>query len=68
MKMKKKNEKIKTIHSLSEIPNFKSEDEEREFWETHDLSTKLWDELYDPKVEKEMNKMVKRLKMTDRRK
>ena len=65
----KKRKKIIVIKALSEIPKkFKSEDAERRFWETHDLGSKLWDELYDPKVEKEFNRMVKRLRMTDRRK
>lgn len=63
----KRRKKIKTVYSLEKIPLFKSEDEERRFWETHSLSTKLWDDLYDPEVDKEFNKMVKRLKMTDRR-
>ena len=63
-----KRKKILEIKALSEIPKFKSEDQERKFWETHTLSDKLWDELYDPEVDKEFNKMVKRLRMTDRRK
>ncbi len=64
--MKKKKE-IKVVNSLSEIPLFKSEDKEREFWETHDLSSKLWDTLHDPEVDKETRSLQKRLKMTDRR-
>ena len=65
----KKKKKLIVIRALSEIPKkFKSENAERKFWETHDLSSKLWDELYDPKVEEEVNRMVKRLRMTDRRK
>ena len=63
-----KRKKILEIKALSEIPKFKSEDQERKFWETHTLSDKLWDELYDHEVDKEFNKMVKRLRMTDRRK
>ena len=68
IKKRKKIARVKIIHSLSEVPKFKNEDQERKYWETHGLSDELWDSLYDPKVEKEMNKMVKRLKMTDRRK
>ena len=65
----KKKKKLIVIRALSGIPKkFKSENAERRFWETHDLSSKLWDELYDPKVEEEVNSMVKRLRMTDRRK
>ena len=68
MKRSRKNKKLTTVRTLSEIPNFRSENSERKFWETHDLSKKLWDELYDPEVDKEAKQMVKRLKMTDRRK
>ena len=65
----KKRKRIKIIKSLSEIPKrFKSEDAERKFWETHGLSFALCEELYDPEVDKEAKQMVKRLKMTDRRK
>lgn len=64
----KKQKKIKIVRSLSEIPRFKTEDEERKYWETHSLSNTLWDALYDPEVEKEFDKTVKHLRMTDRRK
>ena len=37
--------RVKTVHSLSEIPPFSSEDEEREWWATHDLSEDLYDQL-----------------------
>lgn len=67
-KRKKKISKVKIIHSLSKVPKFKNEDQERKYWETHALSDELWDSLYNPKVDQEMNKIVKRLKMTDRRK
>ena len=60
----KRPKKIKEVKSLSEIPRFKTEDEERDFWETHSLSDVLWDALYDPKVEKEFDEMVKRLRPT----
>jgi len=33
------------LRSLEEIPPFASEDEEREWWATHDLSEELYDEL-----------------------
>ena len=59
--------KIIEINSLEEIPMFKSENEEREFWETHYFSDDLAQELHDPKAEKEFRKIQKRLKMTDRR-
>ncbi|MBI3590690.1 MAG: hypothetical protein HY094_04840 [Candidatus Melainabacteria bacterium] len=68
MKKRKKSKKLITVKSLSEVPDFHSEDAERRYWETHDISKKLWDRLYDPKIEKEANSMIKRLKMTDRRK
>lgn len=64
----KKSKKIKKINSLAEIPDFKSEDDEWEFWQSHGLSEKLMDELYDPSVEREFNKIQKRLRLTDRRK
>lgn len=65
----RRNKKLITIKTLKEIPKkFKSEDAERRFWETHDLSLALCEKLYDPKVDKEFSKIQKRLKMTDRRK
>ena len=33
------------IHSLDEIPDFANEKEEVAFWDTHELSDELWDEL-----------------------
>ena len=33
------------IRSLDAIPAFASEDEEREWWATHDLSEELYDQL-----------------------
>lgn len=64
----KKSRKIKKIDSLNEVPNFKSEDEEWGFWQTHGLSEELMDELYDPAVEKEERELSKRIRLTDRRK
>ena len=43
MKKKPKYERT-VIHSEDEIPGqFESEDAEREWWATHELSDKLWD-------------------------
>ncbi|MBI1859019.1 MAG: hypothetical protein HYR97_07925, partial [Candidatus Melainabacteria bacterium] len=52
---KKKKKKIKPINSLSDVPTFNSEEEEREFWETHDLSNELTEKLYNPKVNKDFS-------------
>lgn len=30
------------VHSLDEIPDFKSEAEEAEWWSTHELNEELW--------------------------
>lgn len=43
--------KIKIIHSFDEIPEFSSEDEERDWWATHDLSEQLYDQLEDARAE-----------------
>ena len=32
---------LTVIHSLAEIPQFSTEDEERAFWETHEVSDEL---------------------------
>lgn len=40
--MSKKQERI-VVRSLSEIPRFASEDEERDWWATHDLADELWE-------------------------
>jgi hypothetical protein len=41
--------KRRTIHSVDEIPaSFASEDQEREWWATHDLSEELYDKLQAP--------------------
>ena len=63
-----KKRKIKTITSLTEIPRFHSKEDEREFWETHDISNTLAEKLYNSKTNKEFTKIQKRLKTTDRRK
>ncbi len=68
MKKNKKNKKLITIKSVSDIPKFRSENSERRFWEKHDLSPKLWGELYDPILDIEEKKLIKHLKTTDRRK
>lgn len=36
--------KIIALKSLDEIPKFKSEKEEAEFWDTHSIS-KIWNQL-----------------------
>jgi hypothetical protein len=43
--MKKEGRKI--INSISEIPRFKSEDEERAWWADHDFSEQFYKELDD---------------------
>jgi len=45
--------KVSVIHSLDEIPEFSTEDEEREWWATHDLSEQLYDQLEDSQAELE---------------
>jgi hypothetical protein len=40
MRQKKLKDRI-TVYSLDEIPAFSSEDEEREWWATHDLAPEL---------------------------
>ena len=46
--MKKSEKKLITIQSLDEIPErFDSEDDEREWWATHDLSAELYESLDD---------------------
>ena len=37
--------RTQTIRSVRDIPQFGSEDEERDWWETHDLSEHLYDDL-----------------------
>jgi hypothetical protein len=46
--MIKKRPKLIIVKSLKEIPSrFDSEDDEREWWATHELSTSLYDQLED---------------------
>jgi len=40
-----KKTKLIVINSLDEVPDFATEDEEREFWWTHTLSPKLMNSL-----------------------
>lgn len=40
--MRKKQERM-LVRSLREIPHFASEDEEREWWATQDLTDELWE-------------------------
>jgi hypothetical protein len=43
---------VTIIHSLDEIPQFASEDEEADYWETHELSVEVWRSL--PRVPDEL--------------
>ena len=45
----KQRSKIIPLKSLDEIPKFKSEKEEAEFWDTHSMAS-LWDQLEAVKV------------------
>lgn len=42
---------LTTVRDLAEIPDFASERQEAEFWDTHTMSDELWDSL--PPVEDE---------------
>jgi len=46
------------VHSLDEIPEFASEDEEREWWATHDLAPELGED-----VTEEHHALIQRLKV-----
>lgn len=46
----------KPIYSLDKIPEFQSEDEEREFWAEHEFSDELWDSL--PDAAEELNRIA----------
>jgi hypothetical protein len=41
----KKQPKRKIVYSLDEIPEFVSEDDEREWWATHDLAPELGEDV-----------------------
>jgi hypothetical protein len=56
MRMKKQ-AKRKIVHSLDEIPEFASEDEEREWWATHDLAPELGED-----VTAQQHALIQRLK------
>jgi hypothetical protein len=62
----RRTKKLKVIHSLDEIPDFESEDEEREWWWEHELSDELWDSL--PKTTPKLDEMAFRRQMDDQRK
>jgi hypothetical protein len=52
--MKRKTvKKVSIVRSLDEIPEFSTEDEEREWWAVHDLSEQLYDQLEDSREELE---------------
>jgi hypothetical protein len=42
---KTKHTNMITIHSYDELPNFKSEDEEAQFWAAHTLDEELLDQM-----------------------
>jgi hypothetical protein len=44
---KKAKYELTVVNSLDEIPDFASEDEEREWWATHEFSDELWESLED---------------------
>lgn len=44
MKQNKKTPRT-LVHSLDQIPKFTSEDEEREWWATHDLAPELGEDV-----------------------
>jgi len=33
------------VHSMEEVPLFATEDEERQWWATHDLAPELWEDV-----------------------
>ena len=33
------------IHSLSDIPTFANEEDEADWWDTHDFSDEVWEQL-----------------------
>jgi len=41
----KKRQNMTVVHSLDEIPTFESENEERDWWASHDLSDDLYEHL-----------------------
>jgi hypothetical protein len=49
--------KCKIVHSLEEIPEFASEEEERAWWATHDLAEELGTD-----VTEEHHALIRRLK------
>ncbi|HEY4685857.1 MAG TPA: hypothetical protein VII57_07410 [Dehalococcoidia bacterium] len=49
--MKRQPTARKIIHSLNEMPDFASEDEEREWWAQHELSDELYNSLEDVSAE-----------------
>jgi hypothetical protein len=56
MRRQKNIERI-IVYSLDEIPEFASEDEEREWWATHDLAPDLGED-----VTQQQHKLIQRLK------
>lgn len=50
--MAKTSAQLATVHRLEEIPEFASERQEAEFWDTHTMSDELWNSL--PRLEGEL--------------
>jgi hypothetical protein len=51
------------IHSLDEIPSaFPSEDAEREYWETHELSSELYDDQEAKRLTREHRALIQKLR------
>jgi hypothetical protein len=42
---RRRSQQYVVINDVSEIPSFQNEDEEHEFWSTHEMSEELWDKL-----------------------
>ena len=45
--MKQGPSKLIIVHSLKEVPEFTTEDEEREWWTSHELSERFYERLED---------------------
>ena len=48
--------KRKIVHSTSDIPKFKNELEESDWWDTHTLAPELWES--GPEVDAELDKLL----------
>lgn len=56
------------IHSLDELPSFSNEDEEREWWATHDFAPELWKPVSEADMAKfrQWQERARRLRSTRR--